>query len=66
MSRFVAEKLDDSASKALRSLAGREPCPALQRLRASLNPFSRFDFGLLPGLPQPGDWQANEHRREAV
>jgi hypothetical protein len=28
-------------------------------LRASLNPFSRFDFGLLPGLPQPGDWQAN-------
>jgi hypothetical protein len=39
---------------------GRKP-PALRRLRASLNPFSRFDFGLLAGLPQARHWQAKEH-----
>ena len=35
---------------------------ALQRLRASLNPFSRFDFGMLEGLPNAGAWQAREKR----
>ncbi|MGA2076850.1 MAG: hypothetical protein ABSH52_25460 [Terriglobia bacterium] len=41
--------------------------PVLQRLRASLNPFSRFDFGLLAGLPHARTWQAKEHRsRETV
>jgi hypothetical protein len=41
--------------------------PALQRLRASLNPFSRFDFGLLAGLPHARSWQAKERRsRETV
>jgi hypothetical protein len=35
---------------------------ALQRLRASLNPFSRFDFGLLSGLSQARTWQAKESR----
>ena len=35
---------------------------ALTRLRASLNPFSRFDFGLLAGLPRARDW----HRQLAV
>jgi hypothetical protein len=39
---------------------GKKP-PALRRLRASLNPFSRFDFGLLAGLPQARHWQAKEH-----
>jgi Family of unknown function (DUF6088) len=35
---------------------------ALRRLRASLNPFSKFDFGLLAGLPSAKRWQAKEHR----
>ena len=34
----------------------------LQRLRASLNPFSRFDFGVLAALPNAGAWQAKEKR----
>lgn len=34
----------------------------LRRLRASLNPLSRFDFGLLTGLPRAKSWQAKEHR----
>jgi hypothetical protein len=36
---------------------------ALQRLRRSLNPFSKFDFGVLSGLPQAANWQAKERRR---
>jgi hypothetical protein len=35
---------------------------ALQRLQGSLNPFSRFDFGLLSGLSQARKWQAKESR----
>jgi hypothetical protein len=35
---------------------------ALGRLRASLNPFSRFDFGLLSGLPHARNWQAKQGR----
>jgi hypothetical protein len=35
---------------------------ALRRLRNSLNPFSRFDFGLLAGLRHARDWQARERR----
>jgi hypothetical protein len=35
---------------------------ALARLRASLNPFSRFDFGLLSGLPRARNWQARNGR----
>jgi Family of unknown function (DUF6088) len=31
---------------------------ALQRLKDSLNPFSRFDFGLLSGLSHARTWQA--------
>jgi len=34
----------------------------LQRLRASLNPFSRFDFGVLSALPNARAWQAKEKR----
>ena len=35
---------------------------ALRRLRNTLNPFSRFDFGLLAGLRHARDWQARERR----
>jgi hypothetical protein len=35
---------------------------ALRRLRDSLNPFSRFDFGLLAGLRHAPNWQARERR----
>jgi hypothetical protein len=33
---------------------------ALQRLRESLNPFSKFDFGVLSGLPKARNWKAKE------
>ena len=32
--------------------------PRIGRLRASLNPLSRFDFGLLAGLPNARSWHA--------
>lgn len=35
----------------------------LRRLRASLNPLSRFDFGVLAGLPSARRWQAKERAR---
>jgi hypothetical protein len=35
---------------------------SLERLRASLNPFSKFDFGALAGLPYARHWQASERR----
>jgi len=34
-----------------------------ERLRSSLNPFSRFDFGVLAVLPNARFWQAKERRR---
>jgi hypothetical protein len=40
---------------------GKKPA-ILARLRRSLNPLSRFDFGLLSGLPHAGSWQAREDR----
>jgi hypothetical protein len=40
---------------------GRKPS-ALRRLRDSLNPFSRFDFGALHGLRHARAWQARDHR----
>jgi hypothetical protein len=61
-------KVADSEPPRVRALLGamgqelgRNPA-ALRRLRDSLNPFSRFDFGLLAGLPHAGKWQAKEHR----
>ncbi|WP_031498168.1 hypothetical protein [Bryobacter aggregatus] len=33
---------------------------AVKRLRESLNPFSRFDFGVFANLPNARDWQAKE------
>lgn len=38
---------------------GKNPA-ALRRLRASLNPFSKFEFGLLAGLPRADEWQAKK------
>jgi hypothetical protein len=35
---------------------------ALKRLCASLNPFSKFDFGMLAGLPYAEEWRAKERR----
>ncbi len=35
-----------------------KPKAALARLRANLNPFSRFEFGALAGLAHAKDWQA--------
>jgi hypothetical protein len=40
---------------------GKNPA-ALRRLRESLNPFSRFDFGMLAGLRHAREWQAKERR----
>jgi len=36
----------------------RAPASALDSLRVSLNPISRFDFGMLRALPNATDWQA--------
>lgn len=37
-----------------------KPKKLLARLRVSLNPFSRFDFGTLSALPHANEWQAKE------
>ncbi len=45
---------------------GKDP-RSLHRLRQSLNPLTRFDFGRLSGLTYARNWQAKEHRgRETV
>jgi hypothetical protein len=41
---------------------GRAP-RTLARLRASLNPLSRYDFGILAALPTASRWQAKKERR---
>jgi hypothetical protein len=46
---------------AIEQQLGRNPA-ALRRLRESLNPFSRFDFGMLAGLKHAREWQAKERR----
>ena len=38
----------------------------LSRLRESLNPFSKFDFGVLRGLQHAHNWQAKEPRPRAT
>jgi hypothetical protein len=50
---------------ALGQQLGKEP-KALRNLRASLNPLSRFDFGLLSGLSYAREWQAKEREREII
>ena len=36
----------------------------LQRLRGTLNPLSRFDFGVLAGLDKARHWQAKDAPRQ--
>lgn len=51
---------------ALAEELGRDPA-ARTRLRASLNPLSRFEFGPFASLPHAHEWQAKERpRRETV
>jgi hypothetical protein len=40
----------------------RQPKEVLDSLRASLNPLSRFDFGILAALKHAQDWQAKERK----
>lgn len=40
--------------------------PALNRLRATLNPFSKFDFGRLSGLPHAREWQARATPKKSM
>jgi hypothetical protein len=57
-------KVADSEPPRMRAILGAigeqigKPADMTQRLRASLNPFSKFDFGLLAGLPSAKHWQA--------
>jgi hypothetical protein len=57
-------KVADSEPPRVRAILGAigeqlgKESAVIQRLRASLNPFSKFDFGLLTGLPGAGHWQA--------
>ena len=46
---------------ALGEALGKEP-RALKKLKESLNPLSRFEFGALAALPGAGRWQAKEPR----
>jgi hypothetical protein len=39
-----------------------KPAKWLHQLRASLNPLSRFDFGILAALEHASEWQAKERR----
>ena len=44
-----------------------KPQKLLKKLRATLNPLSRFDFGMLSGLRYASNWQAKEKSgREAI
>lgn len=62
--RFV--KIADSEPPRVRAMLGaigeqlKKSPAAMRRLRASLNPFSRFPFGLLSGLPCARNWQVKE------
>lgn len=38
------------------------PEAELERLKQSLNPLSRFDFGIFASLPNAGQWQAKKRR----
>ncbi len=46
---------------ALAEELGREPA-ARSRLRASLNPLSRFDFGQFASLTHAREWQTKQRR----
>ncbi len=62
-------KVADTEPPRVRALLGAtgqqigKPPAVVKRLRSSLNPFSRFDFGLLAGLHHARLWQAKSPRR---
>lgn len=57
-------KVSDSEPPRVRAMLGaigqqlKKNPAALRRLKASLNPFSRFDFRVLAGLPHAHEWQS--------
>jgi hypothetical protein len=59
-------KVADSEPPRVRAILGAigeqigKPADMTQRLRDSLNPFSKFDFGLLTGLLGARHWQAKD------
>jgi len=61
-------KVADSEPPRVRAILGAigeqigKKSAAILRLRASLNPFSKFDFGLLTGLRSAKRWQAKGRR----
>ena len=61
-------KVADTEPPRVRALLGAtgqqlgKTAAALLRLKESLNPFSRFDFGIFTGLQHAHEWQAKEHR----
>jgi hypothetical protein len=63
-------KVADSEPPRVRAILGTigeqlgKKSAAIQQLRASLNPFSKFNFGLLTGLPGASHWQAKVSRAE--
>jgi hypothetical protein len=65
-------KIADSEPPRIRAMLGALgeqlglPGKALNRLRTSLNPLSRFDFGILAALPNAGHWQAKERRHPGL
>jgi hypothetical protein len=59
-------KIADAEPPRVRAMLGAlgerlgRPARELQKLKALLNPFSRFDFGVLSHLPNARDWQAKQ------
>ncbi len=62
-------KIADTEPPRLRAMLGAlgqtlaKPAATTDHLRASLNPFSRFDFGVFAGLQSARSWQAKEYRQ---
>ena len=62
-------KIADTEPPRLRAMLGAlgqklaKPATTTAHLRTSLNPFSRFDFGVFIALPNARSWQAKEHRQ---
>jgi hypothetical protein len=63
--RRVGLDLHRQSARAMLGALGerlRKKPESLLGLKASLNPASRFDFGLLSGLPTAHNWQTKERR----
>ena len=61
-------KVADTEPPRVRALLGalgellRKKDASLKRLRVSLNPYSKFDFGMFAGLPNARSWQCEANR----